>query len=355
MPKKRGRPLQLWHEENFAPASNRFSSLIRERMKFSRFIAPVFVLTIFLTGCSLLPLSAEEQKYVDNCQVVYGNYQKYIKLQTNFYKEFRDAEYEWQFITGATVVTNDGEVTRDANSAAIKRQFPWIKEIVDNYFKDISRKDFLKKDPSDFITGNLYDLTIKAFFIQMAKGSNFDLTKMVLKQSSEDYSYPKIDEVFAKFSPSDRFKNCDEAIGLDEASSMENNWNDYDLVGRRGVAIYTVLDVSIGLWGCNKFGVGFVSYGKGWDRCAGSDFDLSEYASTGSNVMTDEERAILEEREQAADREAQNPPSSNGNSNVSPGQVCGSLGSVVQTDSYGQLTCKFVWINRLRALVWMRS
>ena len=134
---------------------------------------------------------------------------------------------------------------------------------------------------------------------------------------------------------------------------MNKYWNEFNLRGDSGVSLYTVLDVSIGLWGCNKFGVGFIDYGKGWQRCAGSDFDLSKYATTGSNIVTDEERAILEERGQAADREAQEP--STATSNVTPGQVCSKLGSVVQTQSYGQLTCKFVWVNRVRALLWMRS
>jgi hypothetical protein len=325
-----------------------------ERMKFSRFIAPVLVLTIFLTGCSLLPLSAEEKKYVDNCQIVYDNYQKYVKLQTKFYQaKYDDTEYEWQSWPSTYAVSNAGESSRDVASSAIESQFPWIKVIVDNYFKGISRKDFLKKEPSDFIVGDLYDSTIKAFFIQMAKGSKFDLTKTVLKYSSDDYSFPKIDEVFAKFSPSDRFKNCDEAIGLDEETSMENTWNDFNLRGDSGVSLFTVLDISIGLWGCNKFGDGFIDYGKGWQRCAGSDFDSSKYATTGPSVMTDEERAILEERGQAAEREAQAPSSEY--SNVTPLQGCTSLGQVVQTQSYGQLTCKLVLMNRVKALVWMRS
>lgn len=323
-------------------------------MKLSRFIAPVLVLTIFLTGCSLLPLSADEKKYVDNCQIVYGNYQKYVKLQTKFYQaKYDDTEYDWQTWPSTYAVSNAGESSRDVASSSIKQNFPWIKVIVDDFFQGISKEDFLKKDPSDFIDGDLYDSTIKAFFIQMAKGSNFDLTKTVLKYSSEDYSYPEIDKVFAKFSPSDRFKNCDEAIGLDEESSMEITWDDYNLQGSNGVSLYDVIKVSTALWGCNKFGVGFADYGKGWQRCAGSDFDMSKYATTGPSVMTDEERAILEERGQAAEREAQAPSSEY--SNVTPMQGCTSLGQVVQTQSYGQLTCKLILLNRIKALVWMRS
>jgi hypothetical protein len=71
--------------------------------------------------------------------------------------------------------------------------------------------------------------------------------------------------------------------------------------------------------------------------------------------MSDEERAILEERARDAEREAQNPSGSSETSNAKPLQGCTSLGQVVQTQSYGQLTCKLVLVNRIKAFVWMRS
>ena len=324
------------------------------KMKLSRFIAPVLVLTIFLTGCSLLPLSADEKKYVDNCQIVYGNYQKYMKLQTKFTEaEYNDTDYDWESWPSTYAVTNAGESSRDLTSSAIERQFPWIKELINDYFQNIDKKDFLEKESSDWLDDDLVGKAIEAFFIQMAKGSAFKVTRSNLKKSG-DYLYDyDINQVFAQYSPSDRFKNCDEAIGLDESSSMEIKWTDYDLRGSTGVSLQTVLYVSVELWGCNKFGVGFIDYGKGWQRCAGSDFDSSKYATLGSNVVTDEERAILEERGLAAEREAQAPSSEY--SNVTPLQGCTSLGQVVQTQSYGQLTCKLVLMNRIKALVWMRS
>ena len=91
-------------------------------MKLSRFIAPVLVLTIFLTGCSLLPLSADEKKYVDNCQIVYGNYQKYVKLQTKFYQaKYDEPEFEWQTWSGGYAVSNAGESSRNLVSVPISR------------------------------------------------------------------------------------------------------------------------------------------------------------------------------------------------------------------------------------------
>jgi hypothetical protein len=221
----------------------------------------------------------------------------------------------------------------------------------------MSRKEFLTQDPDDWVEGDLEYLMIERFFNEMAEGSTFTLTKKIMKLENPSWrnlSEPGISDVFAAFTPSDRFKDCDAALGLEEETSMAQSWDDFGFVGITGVRLDSVLGVSIALWGCNKFGVGFVDYGRGWEKCAGSDFTFSSTATT-STEPTPEEIAILEERRQDAEREAQNPPSSSTNSNVKPLQGCSSLGSVVQTESYGELTCKLVLMNRIRALVWMRS
>jgi hypothetical protein len=86
--------------------------------------------------------------------------------------------------------------------------------------------------------------------------------------------------------------------------------------------------------------------------CTAEDF---EYTYSDSPVEpSKEELEILEGRRQDAEREAQKP-STPSYSSATPLQLCGSLGAVVQTESYGELTCKFVWLNRVKALVWMRS
>ena len=74
-----------------------------------------------------------------------------------------------------------------------------------------------------------------------------------------------------------------------------------------------------------------------------------------SDEPTEEEKEILAEREADAEREAQNPSSSVQTSNVTPGQICSDIGQMVETKNYGSLTCKIVFLNRIKALVWMRS
>jgi hypothetical protein len=119
------------------------------------------------------------------------------------------------------------------------------------------------------------------------------------------------------------------------------------------VRLDTVVEVSTAIWGCNKFGVGFVDYGDGWAKCADSDFTYT-YTDPSTLPPTPEELEILAEREQEAERESQNP-STPSYSNVSPLQLCSSAGVVVQTEKYGELTCGFFWVNKVRTLVWMRS
>ena len=89
------------------------------------------------------------------------------------------------------------------------------------------------------------------------------------------------------------------------------------------------------------------------EKCDTEDFELT-YTDPSTLPPTPEELEILDERRQEAEREAQNP-STPSYSNVSPLQLCSSAGVVVQTENYGQLTCGFMWVNRVRTLVWMRS
>ena len=92
---------------------------------------------------------------------------------------------------------------------------------------------------------------------------------------------------------------------------------------------------------------------SGWhvtDKCAKVDYVSKPSTYTPSDELTEEEKAILAERE----RDSQGSSGSSGYSDVTPWQLCSSPGAVVQTENYGQLTCKYVLINRLRTLAWMR-
>jgi hypothetical protein len=313
-----------------------------------------FLSLFLLSGCGLLPLSAAEQSYVDDCKKVQANFNDYIKIQDEIYNGDRDdPKYEWTVWAGGSyLVTNAGQASRDTASNFIKAKFPWIYSATENFFKNMSRAEFLEDSPK-FWTFDYESAVNEDFFRMLATGTNFEITSDSLEKLQDEFYTIEVDKVFALYAPSDRFQNCDEALGLKDEESFDSLSNDYGL-SSKAANVGTVLEVSIGLWGCETFGVGYTEYGKGWDKCAKYDYVMDESDYPTSYEPTPEELEILEERRQEAERESQNP-STPSNSSASPLQLCSSLGAVVQTESYGQLTCKYAFLNRVRALVWMRS
>jgi hypothetical protein len=313
-----------------------------------------FLALFLLSGCGLLPLSAAEQSYVDDCKKVQANFNDYIKIQDEIYNGDRDdPKYEWTVWAGGSyLVTNAGQASRDTASNFIKAKFPWIYSATENFFKNMSRAEFLEDSPK-FWTFDFESAVNQDFFRMLAAGTNFEITSDSLEKLQDEFYTIEVDKVFALYAPSDRFQNCDEALGLKDEESFDSLSNDYGL-SSKAANVGTVLEVSIGLWGCETFGVGYTEYGKGWDKCAKYDYVMDESDYPTSYEPTPEELEILEERRQEAERESQNP-STPSYSSASPLQLCSSLGAVVQTESYGQLTCKYAFLNRVRALVWMRS
>jgi hypothetical protein len=324
-------------------------------MKRRVYLALLAVIAPFvLVGCGLLPLSAAEKSYVEDCKKVQLNLDKYMKIQDQFYKaEYDDPRYGWQTWPESYAVTNAGEESRVSASRSVKSNFPWIYAIARDNLQSKTKKEFLAQDISSWSGGKLEQELLEGFYQLLAAGSSFNVTIDTLKRIDSDFYSLEFNNVFGTFAPSERFKNCDDALGLKEEESFESLASDYSFYGSTGVDLRSVLDVSIGLWGCETFGAGYVDYGKGWTNCANADFE-DTYVYTPSTELTEEEKEILAEREADAEREALNPSGSSGYSNVTPLQLCSSLGAVVQTENYGQLTCKYVFINRVRALAWMR-
>jgi hypothetical protein len=318
-------------------------------------VSVVAFLSLFLlAGCGLIPLSAAEQNYVDDCKKVQANFSDYIKIQDEIYNaESDDPKYDWRVWSGSSyLVTNAGQASRESASNFIKAKFPWIYSATENYFENMSRAKFLEESPS--MWSYEYESTVnEEFFRILAAGTNFEIASDSLKKLQDEFYAVEVDQVFALYAPSDRFENCDEALGLKDEESFESLSISYGL-SSKAVNVGTVLEVSIGLWGCENLGVGYTEHGNGWAKCAKNDYvsDPSDYPTTYE--PTPEELEILAERQQDADRDSQNP-STPTYSSATPLQLCSSQGAVVQTENYGQLTCKYAFLNRVRALVWMRS
>ena len=91
------------------------------------------------------------------------------------------------------------------------------------------------------------------------------------------------------------------------------------------------------------------------NKCSKQDYVSEPSDYTPSTEPSDEELAILAEREEAAEREAERPSDSVETSNAKPFQFCSALGKLVQTESYGELQCRVIWTNRVKSLIWMRT
>jgi hypothetical protein len=138
----------------------------------------------------------------------------------------------------------------------------------------------------------------------------------------------------------------DGCVGLDRANDVDYDFLVNELYTDTQNAAEESVDQLLGILLCERDG-------KVEDtECEAEDFEFT--FSTTPSEPTPEELEILEERRQDAERESQNP-STPSYSSATPFQLCGSLGAVVQTENYGELTCKYALVNRIRALVWMRS
>lgn len=165
--------------------------------------------------------------------------------------------------------------------------------------------------------------------------------KKKIEESSDPYTEiidPKVVRVIG-----DTFSD-EGCAGLDSLNNVDYEMQVTELYSDAQAAAGDSIDHLLGILLCERDG-------KIDDvKCDNKDFKSSSIATT--NEPTAEELEILAERE----RDSQNGnQGSSEYSNVSAGQFCNSLGAVVMTENYGELTCKYVIVGRLRTLLWMRS
>jgi len=212
---------------------------------------------------------------------------------------------------------------------------------------------FMKEYTIEGIQDGEYEKGLKSYQIQtaihmFASTPNpivlTDKEKVEIEASDDPYTEiiePKVLRVIGE-SYSD--EGC---VGLDAVNEVDYTYQVEELYADTQDAAEDSVEHLLGILLCERDGK------IDDEKCDTEDF---EYTLTDPSTLppTDEELAILEERRQDAERESQNP-STPSDSTASPFQPCSSLGAVVQTENYGQLTCKLVWLKRIKTLVWMRS
>jgi len=240
------------------------------------------------------------------------------------------------YYSGDSVAMLLGDQTRADNKKFIFEQFP-----------------FMRSYSITGIQSGEYEKGLKDYKIQAALYFFSQTSNPILLEASEeeaisrtpDEGYesvvePKVVKIIGE-SYSD--KGC---VGLDDENDVDYSERVEDLFEDGIDAAGESKSHLLGILLCERDGEIEST------KCDKTDFEASDYPT--SNEPTQEELEILAEREADAERDSQGSSGSSGYSNVTPLQLCGSLGAVVQTENYGQLTCKYVIINRLRTLAWMR-
>jgi hypothetical protein len=289
-----------------------------------------------LTSCGA---SAEEKALKANCDKIFSNLKK-IGERPEIFRNSDVADDE-------TVAILLGEETRKDVEKKIIAKYPFLDEII------VAKEKGNQFPDSYYYAGSIFIIAeaLKGTDIEFPYTREQMLVITTQENAWRDVVDPLANKIFGDSLDSEINPGC---IVIDQ-SRKEENPNDY----------LSNFDTSTEFAQASSDYLDFADFlqvirnceATGWhwtDKCAKEDYVSKPSTYTPSNEPTQEELEILAEREADAEREALNPSGSSGYSNVTPLQLCGSLGAVVQTENYGQLTCKYVFINRVRALAWMR-
>jgi hypothetical protein len=299
----------------------------------ARLVIGIVSLSLLLTSCSLLGKGS-----ISELQAICDGMRSRVVEISSYYPD-RDSYSQADFMASLS-----GDLDRETLRQKILTLMPYLADY----------------DLSDFESGTFEegsnDWRIKESVLLMSKTpAPLDLSateKQKISVSGEDaYAEVVLPKVEFYLGPSYREEGETEADGceeLDDAAEpridydnqVEFQWNYYLAQMNEYVENY--------FWILSCKQTGKVE----GEKCSGTKYvSTPTDPSLLSDYVTDEERAILAERE----ANAQNKSDSTATSNVYPGQVCNNLGQLAETGDYGTLVCKLVWVNRIRALLWMRA
>ena len=294
-------------------------------------VAAIVFLAGTLSACGSNP---EEVALAANCERILKNL-KAINYQPEV---FPDSDYSDEDSVSLLL----GEETRNSAEKKILAKFPFLDEII------VGREKNKQQVDAYYYAGSIFLIKQALIGTDIEFPYSLEETKVIATKQSgwNAHVKPLAKKLFGDGNDLKEQQGC----GLiDEKKEISNSDNYTRVAFAHASDLY--LDFASFLNAIRNCRV------SGWhegNKCAKKDYvDNSVYIP--SDVMSDEERAILEERARDAEREAQNPSDSAETSNAKPLQGCNSLGQVVQTQSYGQLTCKLVLMNRIKAFVWRRS
>jgi hypothetical protein len=292
----------------------------------------VLISSFVLVGCGGTKVDA---KLKADCDLIFEN------LQT-IHKALVDLDVKRDDIY---IAVNLGEQSRLFEEKKILQKFPFMDDII------VAEKKSVDNNSQN----NFYAGTI--FLIEMAiKGTEVEFPysrEEMISISMEDAALNNIVEPLAtKIFGSGNIYNEEEFQGCDVVDKIRVDENDGvssweymtdDIFAQASNEFWDIAGALQAIRNCKK---------SGWHRnqkCSKNDYVSEEEDYTPSTEMSDEERQILEERERAKENETIAPEQ---NSYAVPGQRCVDPDRVVQTEDYGELICRMIF---LKGLVWVRT
>jgi hypothetical protein len=307
---------------------------VPRKFSFKLFVSFVSIVLLggLLTSCGA---SAEEKALKANCDRIFAN----LKAIGERPEIFRNSDVA----DGETVSILLGEETRKEVEKKIIEKYPFLDEII------VAKEKGNQYPDSYYYAGSIFIIAeaLKGTDIEFPYTREQMLVIATQENAWRDIVDPLADKIFGNSLDSEANPGC---VVIDQARKEENS-NDY----------LSNFETSTEFFRASNDYLDFADFLQvirncevtGWhwtDKCAKQDYVSKPSTYVPSDELTEEEKQILAERE----RDSQDSSGSSGYSDASPLQLCGSLGAVVQTENYGQLTCKYVLINRIRTLAWMR-
>jgi hypothetical protein len=285
-----------------------------------------------LTSCGA---SAEEKALKANCDRIFSN----LKALGEAPASFRSLKY----VDDETVPVLLGVESRNDVERKIIEEYPFLDQIIVGRQKGKQQYDNYYYAVSIFIIAEALEGTDIEF-----PYSNEEMLDIAVQENGwRDVVNPLATKIFGDYMELTDHQGCAVIDKIREEETPDEYSSELNTSVAFSRASDYYVDIADTLQAIRNCEV------SGWhvtDKCAKVDYVSKPSTYTPSDELTEEEKQILAERE----RDSQDSTGSTGYANVTPWQLCSSPGAVVQTESYGQLTCKYVFLNRIRTLAWAR-
>ncbi len=305
---------------------------IRTFIKKSPITLSIILVGALLTSCGA---SAEEKALKANCDRIFSN----LKALGEAPASFRSLKY----VDDETVPVLLGVESRNDVERKIIAEYPFLDEIIVGKEKGKQQYDAYYYAVSIFIIAE----ALKGTDIEFPYSREEMLDIATQENGWRDVVNPLATKIFGDYMELSDHQGCAviDQIRVEETPDEYSSELNTSVAFSRASDYYVdIADTLQAIRNCEV---------SGWhvtDKCAKVDYVSKPSTYTPSDELTEEEKQILAERE----RDSQGSSGSSGYSDVTPWQLCSSLGAVVQTENYGQLTCKYVFLNRIRTLAWVR-